>query len=332
MTTVTQCHAKPAHRTGTFPWLDACVVIVATVTAALLFIRLELTETLFASTRAWEHVQLDELPATLLVFGAALLWFAWRRYQQGCKELALRHAAEEQLATLLRDHRRLAQQYVQFQESERKALARELHDELGQYLNAIQTDAVSLQMKATGEHASFARSASSIIAHCDHLQDVVRALIGRLRPVGLDVLGLRAALEHFINQVQQRVPDRRLCVHLEGDLDNLHEETSLTIYRLIQEALTNVSRHADARRVELKVIRKSTEASGSDDIHVSVVDDGRGSDPEVKTLGLGLLGMRERVEMLAGELQVTTAPARGFGIFARVPATPSSTTLHELAA
>jgi two-component system sensor histidine kinase UhpB len=333
MPTLTHCHREPNQRGGGFPWLDAAAVVVCTIGAAIFFVRFEVTEALFDSTRTWEHLQLDELPGTLLVLAASLTWFAWRRYAQARFELAGRQSAEEQLASLLRDHRRLAQQYVQFQESERKALARELHDELGQYLNAIKTDAVSIQMKTSAEHAPLARSASAIISHCDHLQQVVRALIGRLRPVGLDVLGLRAALEHFIEHAQQRAPDRRLSVSLDGNLDDLHEETSLTIYRLIQEGLTNVARHADARRVELKVVRRPTDPNGRDDIHVSVVDDGRGADPAAKTLGLGLLGMRERVEMLAGELRVTTAPANGFGIFARIPANPSRLdTLTEAAA
>jgi signal transduction histidine kinase len=134
------------------------------------------------------------------------------------------------------------------------------------------------------------------------------------------VLGLRSALEHFLEYVQQRTPDRTLRVSFGGDLDGLDEEISLAVYRLIQEGLTNVSRHAGAQCVELTVSRTPATKAGEEEVHVRLVDDGCGADPAVKTPGLGLIGMRERVEMLAGELRVRTAPNEGFSIFARLPA------------
>jgi two-component system, NarL family, sensor histidine kinase UhpB len=327
MTTLTHCHADVAPEKKRFPWMDAAVVVGATLAAAVTFARLEMTEALFDFTRTWEHLQLDELPGTLLVLAAALAWFAWRRYTEARRELARRESAEAKLASLLEDQRRLAQQHVQYQESERKALARELHDELGQYLNAIKTDAVTIQTKGATDVESLKRSAAAIVSHCDHLQDVLRSLIGQLRPVGLDVLGLRAALEHFLDRIQQRTPERKISIHLEGDLDDLDENVSLTVYRIIQEGLTNVSRHSGARHVELKVVRSAERRSESDLVELSLVDDGRGMNPASKTAGLGLIGMRERVEMLAGELRVITAPSSGFSVFARIPAKQPTTRL-----
>lgn len=316
MSDLTHCTAAP-HRHNSGPWVDIGIVIGVTLLAAVLFVRLELMETFFDSTRAWEHLQLDELPVTLLVLVGGLAWFSWRRYRETRRELIARKAAETQLASLLQDHRRLTQQHLTRQESERKALARELHDELGQYLNAMKTDAVTIQRRATSD-AAVHRAATAIASHCDHVHESVRALIGRLRPIGLDVLGLRAALEHYFELVRGTTPQRMLSFHLEGDLDALNDSASLTIYRLIQEGLTNVSRHAGARSVAVSVARSGEAVS--DHIAVSVVDDGRGADPHARTLGLGVLGMRERVEALGGELTIRTSPGAGFEIHARIPA------------
>ena len=314
MSDLTHCTAAP-HRHDSAPWIDIGIVIGVTLLAAVLFVRLELMETFFDSTRAWEHLQLDELPVTLLVLVGGLAWFSWRRYRETRQELIARKAAESQLASLLQDHRRLTQQHLTLQESERKALARELHDELGQYLIAMKTDAVTIQRRATSD-AAVHRAATAIASHCDHVQESVRALIGRLRPIGLDVLGLRAALEHSFDLVRSATPQRMLSFLLEGDLDALSDSASLTIYRLIQEGLTNVSRHAGARSVAVSVTREAV----SDHVAVSVVDDGRGADPHARTLGLGVLGMRERVEALGGELTIRTSPGAGFAIHARIPA------------
>jgi two-component system sensor histidine kinase UhpB len=318
MSHLTQCNAARAVRGASFPWFDAVIVVAATIIAALVFAYVELTEAIFDSTRAWEHLQIDELLGTLLVLAASLAWFAWRRYAEMRAELAARQVAEQRLESLLRDHRRLTQQHVQLQESERKALARELHDELGQYLNAIKTDAVTIQVKASRSEP-LQRAASTIVSHVDHLQETVRTLIGQLRPVGLDVLGLRAALEHYLDVVRERTPQRRLSVALEGELDDLDDDTSLTIYRLIQEGITNVSRHAGAQSVELQVVRKHCELKASDEVRITLSDDGRGADLRANTAGLGLLGMRERIEMLRGDFEVSTAPSKGFMIQARLP-------------
>src|SRR5690606_30716088 len=149
---------------------------------------------IFAWTRPWEHLELDELVTLLLVLCASLAWFALRRYREARRELTLRTAAEARLEGLLLDNRRLAQRCVQVQEPERKALARELHDEFGQYLNAINLDAVAVQQTPSKHDATISRAASSTIRHTDHLQRVVREPVRNLRPVGLDELGLEAAL------------------------------------------------------------------------------------------------------------------------------------------
>lgn len=223
---------------------------------------------------------------------------------------------------LLLENRRLAREYLQVQESERKLLAHELHDELGQYLNAIKIDAVAIQQRTTDEASPLLRASSAIIEHADHVHCVVRDLIGKLRPVGLDELGLRAAVEHFLDGWRRRLPHLHFDVVLEGDLDEIAEPLALTLYRLLQEGLTNISRHARAARVAIRLQRSAD--SASDEVVLSLADDGCGAQPDQRHPGLGLVGMRERVEMLGGRFEVVTGPNRGFSILARIP------TVHDV--
>lgn len=298
---------------------DLSVVVVLTVTIAAVAAYFELSEEFFVTSRKWERLEIDELPAVFVALSGSLAWFAWRRVREARAEIARRREAEAQLATLLSDNRRLAQQNLRMQESERKALARELHDELGQYLNAIKTDAVTLQERSGGSDGPLLRASTAIVGHVDHVHGVVSDLIRRLRPVGLDDLGLRAALEHFLSNAQQRLPQVRILAKLEGDLDSLGEAANVTIYRLAQEGMTNVAKHSGASRVELRLVRTDGH------VEFAMLDDGRGADANSSTTGLGLIGMRERVEMLGGQMRIETAPGRGFAVHARIPASEPET-------
>lgn len=296
---------------------DLGIVALVLAAAGVLFAYLELSEQLFSLTRQWESLQIDELPAVLLVLATCLVWFAWRRYREARTELVKRQEIEERLEALLFENRQLARQYLQAQESERKILARELHDELGQYLNAIKTDAVSIQEKVADGPPPILRAATAIIRHTDHLYAVVRNLIRELRPVALDELGLKAALEHYLDHCRQRI-GVELVAQFDGDIDTLTEPLNLAIYRVIQEGVTNASRHASARHITVRVAR-GTKSLEPDVVTVSVTDDGCGMDPDQPHAGLGLIGMRERIEMLGGEWSATTAPGEGFSIAARIP-------------
>jgi two-component system sensor histidine kinase UhpB len=295
---------------------DLVIIALLVLVAAVLFTHIELNEWLFIRTRQWESMQVDEVLPTLVVLASALSWFAWRRYREARTEIIKRQAAERRLAGLLLENRRLAQQYLQAQEAERKFLARELHDELGQYLNAIKTDAVSIQGQVVDAQSM---AVSAIIRHVDHLHAVVRDLIRELRPVALDDLGLQAALEHYLDYCQRRMPQVAFSVTLQGDLDGVGEPLNLAIYRLVQEAMTNVSRHAQAANVTIRVTRTGSAADASDAITVNVIDDGRGADLDQQHSGLGLAGMRERVEMLGGEMKITTARDQGFSLLVHIP-------------
>jgi two-component system, NarL family, sensor histidine kinase UhpB len=298
-------------------WQDAFVVALATAAMAALCVEFDFSEALRRWTEPWERFQLDELPAVLVVLAAGMAWFAARRYGEAGRELRRRKVAEARLEAALTDNRRLAHQYVRLQEAERKSLARELHDELGQYLNVIKLDAVAVRDGRLTGASSLHERAEAIVANCNHIHRALTSLIRQLRPVGLDELGLGAALEHCIGTWRPRLPDVQLSLELEGEFGDLAEAVTLTVYRVVQEALNNIAKHASAGKVTMRLERAG--AQSQDLVTVTVVDDGVGVDTTVPTQGLGLIGMRERVAALAGRLVVTSTPGQGFELQAQIP-------------
>jgi len=300
---------------------DLVVVVVVTVGMFLFSSALELREWLTELTRPLEYYQLDELPLTFAALALSLAWFAWRRWQQSERELRLRVAAqralverESQLAETLAENRLLSQKYLLVQEEERRNLAREMHDELGQCLNAIKLDAVSICELSRGVQPEIERSASSIVEISNHVYDVVRSMMQRLRPAALDALGLRDAVGDLIDQWRRRNPSITCGFEAEGDLSGLGELTNITVYRLVQECLTNVAKHSGATHVYIGVARTCVS-----EVRVTVRDNGRGMDLHAKRSGLGLVGLRERVEALQGRVELSGAVGAGMHVTARLP-------------
>jgi signal transduction histidine kinase len=220
---------------------------------------------------------------------------------------------QSELAGALEENRRLSQRSMQVQEEERRNLARELHDELGQSLNAIKVDAVTIRDNSVAL-PEIHRGALSIIEVSSQVYDVVRSLMKRLRPVALDELGLHSAVQYGVEQWQRRHAGVRCTFTADGELDDLDEQTNITLYRLVQECLTNVAKHADATQVTVSMTRA---ANG---LRFSFSDNGKGFDPSQKRRGLGLVGLRERVEALAGQFELESAPGRGVQVKAMMPA------------
>jgi two-component system, NarL family, sensor histidine kinase UhpB len=302
---------------------DAALIVVISIAAAVICVKLDLSEVLLGWTRLHERLQLDELPALLLVVACCLVWFSARRHAEARDQLVLRRATDARLAEALAENQRLAQQYVDMQEYERKALARDLHDELGQYLNVIKLDAVSIrdttQSGNEGGSAALARNAArAMIENVDRVYGVVSSLIRQLRPVGFDELGVAAALENCVNDWRARLPEMDIELSMDSGFDDPHEIRALALFRLVQEALTNVARHSRATRVEIRVAR-TRRSETREFIEVSIIDDGRGTDLEAPHTGLGLVGMRERVAAFGGSLKLVSARGAGFQVMASIP-------------
>ncbi len=279
----------------------------------VLSVVLELNERVLAWTRPWEQYQLDELPGVLLFLALALAWYAWRRVREAKVQLRRRIAAEAWLADTLMENRRLSLSHVRLQEEERRQLARELHDELGQHLNAIKIDAVAIRHWNDGRMGDVHGAACAIVQVTDHVQGIIRDMLQRLRPVGLDELGLPAALEHLALSWRVRHPATRLELTINTVVDDLGEHENITLYRIVQEGLTNVVKHAQAA-----CVRIALEGSVRG-IVLTISDDGAGASQWDATAGFGLVGMRERVEALGGTLEIVSGAGQGFLITASLP-------------
>ena len=217
------------------------------------------------------------------------------------RELDRRRADLQELSTLL----------LRAQENERRALARELHDEVGQSLSAIlmETEGAECadQPAKRNEHlASIKELAGSTV-------NQVRDLALLLRPSMLDDLGLAPALNWHARETSKRT-GRNVLVSTDDTIDSLPEEHRTCIYRVVQEAVNNAVRHANASTVEVAVRRERQKVT------VTVQDDGAGFDTRI-TRGLGLLGMDERVRRLGGNFKITSEPGRGTRILATLPVT-----------
>lgn len=297
---------------------DLALVVVSTAAFALLSVHFELSETIFNWTRARERYQLDELPGVLLVLASALTWFAWRRVRELKLELDRRRAIERELAAALDANQRLARANVLVQEEERRVLARELHDELGQYLNAIKVDAVCIRDDGAVHSAETRRSVLAIIDSADHVQDTVREVVRKLRPPGLDELGLPAALESCVDGWRKRLPSVSFELDAPAECPPWGEAVNMALFRVVQESLTNVAKHAQARHVRIS-LEQATAQNGVGSVVLRVSDDGIGAARVARDDGLGLIGMRERVESLGGHLATRTRSGEGFSLVATLP-------------
>ena len=231
----------------------------------------------------------------------------------GRSEQKYRNLAED-LARIDEERTALLNREVVAQENERKRIARELHDSLAQYLTAL-----SLKLDTLGQtSASQAKAVSELRSLIGELGRAVNRMAWELRPVALDELGLRSAVNHYMEEWAENA---RLQVDLEIDLaeGELPPAVAATLFRVLQEATTNVSRHAEATRVGVIL-----EQLG-DQVRLIVEDDGVGfpidTDPSQMTGGrrLGLFGMRERLALVHGKLDVESEPGRGTTLFITIP-------------
>ena len=226
------------------------------------------------------------------------------------------HMVETLQQSILQNHK-LTQQLITLQEEERKNLARELHDEFGQCLTAINTDASVISKVADKKYPEIKESALAISQLSKHLIDMVSGLLQQLRPGILDELGLSPALIDLVDTWKSRHKDIACGIKVTGIHDGISEANSVAIYRLVQESLTNVARHSEATKVEIEVY--SLTQMGKEGLEVIVKDNGKGFIAK-HTSGFGLPGMRERVEGLGGNFSIQSE--RGTEIKAWIPNKP----------
>ena len=261
-----------------------------------------------AATESEIQRQFEELGRRLsLVLNIALCFAVL--LATGCIVYIIR--IERQNRRRYQEIERLSARLVAAQEDERRAISRELHDEVGQTLGAVLVDAANLANRIPTDDTVSHRYLDNIRALADTSVNSIRNIALLLRPSMLDDLGLIPALEWQAREVSRR-SGIKVKVVAENVSDSLPDAVRTCIYRLVQEALNNVSRHSGAKSVLVTV--QQTDGS----IVLTVKDDGSGFEPE-KIRGLGLLGMEERVKQLGGRLEIESHPGQGTLLRATLP-------------
>jgi len=233
---------------------------------------------------------------------------------------AINHMTGE-LNASQQENRALTQHSLAIQEDERQRLSQELHDELGQSLTAIKVMAATAersQAGAMGTRTDIKQTTDAIISVCDHLMTVVRSMMHQLHPLVLTELGLKATMEDLLNHWAIRNPALKLTIDCPDEVDTLEQKITIQVFRIVQECLTNIVRHAQAKQavISLKIVYPSTTGRT---LRLCVTDDGQGCPAEMIKTGFGLLGIRERVNSLGGELTIQTQPRHGMSITASIP-------------
>jgi signal transduction histidine kinase len=241
----------------------------------------------------------------ILIAGGTFVWIS-RVEQRSFEHRRRTELAEGEL-------RRLSRQLVQAQEAERKSISRELHDEIGQMLTGLRMEVSSIQQLRAEPGAEFDEHVESAKRIAEQSLRALKDLAMGLRPSMLDDLGLGSAIQWQARQFSKRtgIP---VNVHVDGLNTELPDTHRTCVYRIVQEALTNCARHSCATAIEVDVTKRPGRLS------VSVKDDGMGFHPDsVRGKGLGLLGMRERVIELGGDLAVRSHPHKGAELTATLP-------------
>ncbi|MDP9082782.1 MAG: histidine kinase [Pseudomonadota bacterium] len=217
------------------------------------------------------------------------------------------------------ENHQLTRRLMQIQEDERQLLARELHDEIGQCVTAIHADAVTIHRVGASADPVIRESATAIIEVASRIKNMVRGMLQRLRPAVIDRQDLGTALRELTAAFRQRNPHTSCTLEVGSEITELGGEPASALYRVVQEGMTNVARHANAARVSIR-ISSATAASGDGALVAAVLeDDGVGFDSNTITKGFGLLGMRERVAGLGGTLTIDSAAGGGTRLYAELP-------------
>jgi two-component system sensor histidine kinase UhpB len=208
------------------------------------------------------------------------------------------------LAKLEKDNRHLLRKIVSLQDDERRDVARELHDELGPLLFGIRANSVGLLEAVPGGKEQVTRAAQKVMESAESLQQANRRILDRLRPLHIQELGLEASIQSLLRGARSHVPQLKMTSEIDPGLTT-DGVVSQTIYRVIQEGVTNVLRHARAGRMDIKAVREGAQ------IRVEVSDDGVGIAPDT-VFGRGLTGMRERARALGGTFEFGREEGRTF--------------------
>ncbi len=228
------------------------------------------------------------------------------------RDITERKAQEAELQQKNKELKRLSAYLQNIRENERKYIAREVHDELGQLASAIKIDVDWFGLHLDNNELLVQKRIDHANKTIAILISSIRKIASQLRPSILDDFGLNAAIEWQCKEFQNLNGIK--CIFINGVEDtDLSKEVQTELFRMVQESLTNVMRHAKANRVEVKL------TEDEEMIHLSVTDDGKGFDTIQKRQTLGLVGLRERAISINGQLQINSEPGKGTAVLAQIP-------------
>jgi two-component system sensor histidine kinase UhpB len=232
------------------------------------------------------------------------------------------NALAEALEATLAENQSLNRRLITAQDDERRRTALDLHDEVGPSLFGLKAHAASMAKAAEalpeGAAADMKGRVRDLNAIIDHLQAINRSMLNRLRPMSLGQLPLADVLSELVSARGREYPQIRFSFAAEGIERSYGEPIDLTLYRCIQEGLTNVIRHAEATSVEVRIAATQRAPAAEAAVMLTVRDDGRGIDP-LAPKGLGSLGMKERVEGLGGDYAIDSERGRGTSLRVVIP-------------
>ncbi len=224
--------------------------------------------------------------------------------------MAINHMTDV-LARTQEQNRALTQHSLAIQEEERQRLSQELHDEFGQSLTGIKVMAVT----ATHKTADINQITHAIIEICDHLMVVVRSMMKQLHPLVLTELGLKATVEDLLHQWETRNTSTLFSLDCDEEVEQLDHTVAIQVFRVIQESLTNIMRHAVAKQVHVRLQFSQQPAR----LLLSICDDGVGCNLKQQAGGFGLLGMEERIKLLGGKFIIQSQINQGMQLYAEIP-------------
>lgn len=255
-----------------------------------------------------EKMAVDELSTRLPDFKIS----EWQRTGQAINHLA------ENLEKTLSERKELALKLVNAQEEERRYITRELHDEFGQSLAGLAAVATSITQTAQNECPKLVQEGKMTGRITAHMMELLRGMLSRLRPVDFDELGLTASLKNMVAGWNARNGSKiSSTIDVVGAIDHLPDLILVNVYRIIQECLTNISKHSGASRATIIIERKN---QPSDCITFIITDNGIVNDLTFADKpGIGLLGIQERVAALGGHLTLQACKPSGLAIHIQIP-------------
>ncbi|WP_026601907.1 sensor histidine kinase [Methylomonas sp. 11b] len=285
---------------------DLLALSAATITTVCLLVYLAVSRALLPAQAIVEG--LNRLSSGDLAFRLPNFdLLEWRQTATAINRLA------ENQQQLLAERQKLAVMLMNLQEEERRYLARELHDELGQCLTAIHAVAAGISQTAQQRCPELVTEAEQISRFTQAMQNSLRGLLTRLRPTELEELGLDASLRSLITS-WNGLGKTHYSLHINGDCRMLTEPLAISLFRITQEAVSNIAKHASASQAVITLTVDGTQAS------ITIQDDGNAiALPFAAHHGIGLLGMRERVAALNGQFSLHLAKPHGLIIQARLP-------------